>query len=82
MGIENIDMLEKLRGAKYSQSWLGDTFKIIKEQLETGRNILFSGMPCQVAGLKAFLHQDYDNLICIDFCMSWCTICRCMGKIY
>lgn len=67
MGIENIDMLEKLRGAKYSQSWLGDTFKIIKEQLETGRNILFSGMPCQVAGLKAFLHQDYDNLFCIDF---------------
>lgn len=28
--------------------------------------ILFSGTPCQIAGLKAFLNEDYDNLLCVD----------------
>ena len=59
--------LGKLRGAKYSQSILGDSFLSIKKQLDSGRIVLFSGTPCQVAGLKAFLKRDYENLVCIDF---------------
>lgn len=67
ISIDSIEMLEKLRGAKYSQSNLGESFQTIKNQLNSGKKILFSGTPCQVAGLKAFLDHDYDNLICIDF---------------
>ena len=67
INIDNIEALGKLRGAKYSQSNMGDSFQVLKKQLNSGRKILFSGTPCQVAGLKSFLNKDYDNLICIDF---------------
>ena len=59
--------LQKLRGAKYSQSKLEGCFLDIKTDLETGKNVLFSGMPCQVAGLKSFLRKEYVNLFCVDF---------------
>ncbi len=67
IGIEDQKELGKLRGAKYSQSILGDSFLTLKKQLDSGRTVLFSGTPCQVAGLRAFLKRDYDNLVCIDF---------------
>ena len=66
-GIEDIESLKELRGAKYSQSDLSTIFQIIKTQLNNGRQVLFSGTPCQIGGLKAFLKKDYDNLYCIDF---------------
>ena len=59
--------LEKLRGAKYSQSILENSFQMIKDSLEMGKKVLFSGLPCQVAGLKSFLKRDYENLFCVDF---------------
>lgn len=59
--------LAKLRGAKYAQSDLRGIFANVKAQLEQGRRVLFSGTPCQVGGLKAFLRKDYDNLIAVDF---------------
>lgn len=59
--------LATLRGAKYAQSHLGDTFSDVRKQLEDGRQVLFSGTPCQVAGLKAFLQKDFSNLITVDF---------------
>ena len=65
--VDNKMELWKLRGAKYSQSILGDSFQILKKQLDSGRKVLFSGTPCQVAGLQSFLKRDYDNLICVDF---------------
>lgn len=67
IGVDNIDDLGKLRGAKYSQSNLGDCFLTVKKQLDSGIKVLFSGTPCQIGGLKAFLKKDYDNLFCIDF---------------
>ncbi len=67
IGINNINDLSKLRGAKYAQSNLGITFKEILEKLKEGQLVLFSGTPCQVAGLKNFIGKDYDNLICVDF---------------
>ena len=54
------------RGSKYVQSDLGDIFAQVKEDLKTGLLVLFSGTPCQVAGLKSFLRKDYENLILID----------------
>ena len=65
--VDNEMELWKLRGAKYSQSVLGDSFQTLKEQLDSGRKVLFAGTPCQVAGLKSFLKRDYHNLICVDF---------------
>lgn len=59
--------LAKLRGAKYAQSDLCGIFVQIKKQLDEGREVLFSGTPCQVGGLKAFLRKDYENLVAVDF---------------
>lgn len=64
---ESENDLAKLRGAKYAQSDLRGIFANVKAQLEQGRRVLFSGTPCQVGGLKAFLRKDYDNLIAVDF---------------
>lgn len=66
-GIEDVELLKELRGAKYSQSDLSTIFQTVKKQLNNGRQVLFSGTPCQIGGLKAFLKKDYDNLYCIDF---------------
>lgn len=59
--------LNKLIGSKYMQSHIGKIFLYIEEFLEQGRWVMFSGTPCQVAGLKSFLGKQYDKLICVDF---------------
>lgn len=65
--IDNMDDLYKLQKSKYIQSNTNDIYKIVKEKLSLGKKIIFSGTPCQIAGLKAFLNnKDWDNLICID----------------
>ncbi len=66
IGIEDNNELYKVKGTKYIQSSIGATFVKVKENLNKGRMILFSGTPCQIAGLKAFLNEDYDNLLCVD----------------
>lgn len=64
--INNIDDINKILGSKYVQSNVFKCFQKIKEKLISGKNILFAGTPCQVAGLKGFLGKDYDNLYTID----------------
>lgn len=65
--IENENNLYKLQGSKYVQSKIGNTLKQAKEFLEQGRLVLYSGTPCQIAGLKAFLNnKEYDNLLTVD----------------
>jgi len=54
-GVETEHDLAEIRGAKYVQSDLGDVFRQVKEQLDSGRKVLFSGCPCQIAGLRSFL---------------------------
>ena len=66
IGIESIDDLPRLQGSKYVQSKIGETYKQAKQYLDHGRTVLFSGTPCQVAGLYGFLKKYYDNLITID----------------
>ena len=67
IGVETEDELPKLRGAKYAQSDLSGVFTQIRQKLAMGQTVLFSGTPCQVGGLKAFLHEDYSNLLTVDF---------------
>lgn len=64
--VESTMDLTKFRGSKYVQSYLGDTYKKVKEFLENNRLTCFSGTPCQIEGLKKYLRKDYDNLITID----------------
>jgi coenzyme F420-reducing hydrogenase beta subunit len=63
---ENAAELDRLRGAKYAQSDLGDCFREAKGRLEAGQEVLFSGTPCQILGLKAFLRKDYVSLLTVD----------------
>lgn len=55
-----------IKETKYVQSRIGDIYKSVKAYLKNGRQVLFSGTPCQVAGLKSYLGQTYDNLLCMD----------------
>lgn len=64
--IESIDELSKLRGTKYVQSNIGKCFIQVESFLKEGRQVLFSGTPCQIAGLRHFLKKTYDNLYLID----------------
>lgn len=57
--------LEELRGAKYVQSTLNDTFSQIKQLLSRGEKVLFVGTPCQVHGIKHFI-GDSNDLYTID----------------
>lgn len=66
ISIESKEELYKLRGSKYVQSNTQNTFTEAKKDLENNRLVLYSGTPCQIAGLKAFLNKDYDNLITVD----------------
>ena len=58
--------LSLLQGAKYVQSVIGTSFQEVKRELQKGRIVLFSGTPCQCAGLKSFLGKEYKNLITVD----------------
>lgn len=64
--VETEEELEKLRGSKYVQSDIGYTYREAREALKIGRMVLFTGTPCQIAGLKNFLGKDDDNLITVD----------------
>lgn len=63
---EDSEERNRMRGSKYVQSNMGESYKEVKRDLESGRKILFSGTSCQVAGLQMFLDKEYDNLLCID----------------
>ena len=63
---ENEEELDALRGSKYVQSDMGDTFVRVKRDLEAGRYVLFSGCPCQLAGLRCLLSKEYVNLLLVD----------------
>lgn len=64
--IEQVKDLNKLMNSKYVQSRVGSIFLLCKSYLEQKKLVLFSGTPCQIAGLKSFLKKDYSNLITID----------------
>ena len=55
-----------MQNSKYVQSNMNDIYLKVKERLEIGIRVLFSGTPCQVAGLKSYLHKEYDNLLTVE----------------
>lgn len=64
--VETMEDVRRLQGSKYVQSLLGDSYAQVKKELSTGRKVVFSGTPCQVAGLKNYLGKDYPNLLLVD----------------
>lgn len=64
--IDKIEDLKKLQGSKYVQSRIENTYIETKKFLLSGKNVLFTGTPCQISGLKKYLKKDYDNLFLVD----------------
>lgn len=64
--VESEEELYKLRGSKYVQSILENTYAEAKKFLKNDRLVLFSGTECQIAGLKKYLGKEYNNLLTLD----------------
>lgn len=63
---ENEEDVKKFHGSKYVQSDAGNTYAECKMLLQQGKSVLYSGTPCQIAGLKQYLEKEYDKLICVE----------------
>ena len=66
IGVSDKEELWKLRNSKYVQSNLVGVFQEVKQYLESGRKVCFSGTPCQIEGLQCFLRKEYENLLLVD----------------
>lgn len=64
--IDNVENLHAIMGSKYVQSNLTGIFELVKKNLTNGIKVLFSGTPCQIAGLKNYLRKEDDNLLTVD----------------
>lgn len=64
--ISKEEELEKLLGSKYIQSNIQETFEQVKEDLAKKKQVLFSGTPCQIGAIKAYIGKDNENLITIS----------------
>ncbi len=62
----NLEELKRQYGSKYVQSCIGGCYSDCKESLEKGQLVLFTGTPCQIAGLRNFLRKEYDTLFTLD----------------
>lgn len=61
-----IEGIANFRGSKYVQSTIGDSYREAMEFLKQGRKVLFTGTPCQIAGLNKYLRKEYDNLLTVE----------------
>lgn len=64
---DTVDGVRPMMGSKYLQSRMGDCYREAEAFLKEGREVLFTGSPCQVAGLHGYLRKEYPNLLSVDF---------------
>ena len=64
---ETMEGIKPFMGSKYVQARTATAFKDAEAFLKQGRKVLFSGSPCQIAGLHHYLRKEYDNLTTVDF---------------
>ena len=57
---------ERLKKSKCLQSDARGIYRAVKERLDEGAAVLFSGTPCMVAALKSFLGKNYEKLLTVD----------------
>lgn len=68
---ETMEAAKAFSGSKYVKSDFRGVFPKIKEMLQNGRYVLYTGLPCECAGLRGYLRKDYENLlICELLCHS------------
>lgn len=65
-GVSKYEEISLFNGAKYVQSNTNITYIEVESYLKLGIEVLYSGTPCQIAGLKTFLRKDYENLYTIE----------------
>lgn len=63
---KNLQELKPLMRSKYVQSRVGDSYAQVRSYLTQGIPVLFTGTPCQIDGLKAYLRQEYDCLYAVS----------------
>ncbi|GHV70002.1 hypothetical protein AGMMS49928_15580 [Spirochaetia bacterium] len=66
--------VKKFMGSKYLQSRIGMIHREVEQHLKAGEKVLFTGVACQIAGLKRYLKTDHENLVCVD------VICCSVGS--
>ena len=64
---ETLEGVRSMMGSKYLQARVETGFADAERFLKEGRHVLFSGTPCQIAGLHKYLRKDYSNLLSVDF---------------
>ena len=64
--IESEEDIKATQNSKYTFSDTAGIYKTVREKLRADVPVLFIGLPCQVAGLHAFLDKEYDNLTMVD----------------
>lgn len=81
--------ISPLRGSKYFQAKVGDTYKKVKQDLIDGKKVLFTGTGCQINGLSMYLGKQYDNLLLVDILCHgvpsrklWKEYVKCQEKKY
>ena len=82
---DNAEERNRMRGSKYIQSKLGDTFRNVKEDLDVRRDVLFSGTSCQVSGLKNTLEKSMITYSVWTLSVTVCQVKKygthiCVGK--
>ena len=63
--------VKRMYGSKYTQSNMRDCFREVRSHLKEGRTVLFSGTPCQIAGLCSYIGKDREKL--------YTMACACHG---
>lgn len=64
--VDDEESLPLLQGSKYVQSNIEYTYREAKKDLQAGRYVLYSGTPCQIAGLHSYLGKEYERLLTVD----------------
>jgi len=57
---------KKFRGSKYVAASIEKVREAVKEKLEKGSKVLFTGNPCQISALKKYLNKEYENLYLVE----------------
>ena len=66
IAVDKVSELPRLRGSKYVQSDIGDCFADVKRNVLAGKQVLFSGTPCETAGMMNYLGGRHENLLTVD----------------
>lgn len=66
VSVEDLEGIQRMMGSKYVQSDTQQTYAEVRRCIQSDRLVLFSGTPCQIAGLNHYLHKEYDNLITVE----------------